>query len=123
MKKKQTKKKPVSLPPNYLDLVYIRDPEKHWETRSDGMAVVDLAHHGFFARVSQTFFKKPKVSHIALDRYGSVVWNLLDGSHTNGDIIRIMEETFPEEKDRMLDRTVTFLGTLQSSGFIIKNTI
>lgn len=120
MKKKQTKKKPVNLSPNYLDLVYIRDPEKHWETRSDGTAVVDLEHHGFFARIAQTFFKKPKVSHIALDRYGSVVWNLLDGNHTNGDIIRIMEETFPKEKDRMLDRTVTFLGTLQASGFIIK---
>ena len=118
MSKKEQATKPVILAPNYLDQVFIRDPEKHWETRTDGTAVVDLPHHGFFARIAQTFFKKPKVSHIALDKYGSVVWMHLDGSHTAGDVIRIMEETFPEEKDRMLDRTVTFLGTLQRSGFI-----
>ncbi|MBR0398513.1 MAG: PqqD family protein [Eubacterium sp.] len=119
MSKKIKAKKPVKLAPNYLDQVFIRDPDKHWELRPDGTAVVDLEHRGFFARIAQTVFKKPKVSHIALDKYGSVVWKHLDGSHTAGDVIRIMEETFPEEKDRMLNRTVTFLGTLQSQGFII----
>ena len=120
MSKQPKAKKPVKLAPNYLDQIYIRDPAKHWETRADGTVVVDLEHHGFFPKIAQTFFKKPKVSHIALDRYGSVIWNHLDGNHTNGDLIRIMKEAFPDEKDRMLDRTVTFLGTLQASGFIVK---
>jgi hypothetical protein len=34
------------------------------------------------------------------------------------DIVRLMEQEFPEEKDRMLDRVVTFMATLERNGFI-----
>ena len=118
MPSKQRKKKPVTLAPNYLDQIFIHNPDKVWKKRDDGIVVVDLEHTGFYAAIAQKIFKKPRVSHIALDRYGSVVWDSLDGKNTAGDVIRIMEETFPEEKDRMLDRTVTFLGTLQANAFI-----
>ena len=90
--------KPVKLAPNYLDTVFIRDPGKHWEKGKKGRAVVDIEHKGFYAGIAQKIFRKPRISHIELDPYG----------------------TFPDEKERMLDRTVVFLGTLQRNGFIIK---
>ena len=112
------RQKQIRLSPNYLDIVFTRDPDKHWETREDGMVVVDLEHTGFYAKIAQKVFKKPKVSHIALDRYGTTVWNALDGLRSVGDVISVMEDAYPDEKERMLDRTVAFLGTLQTNGFI-----
>ena len=112
--------KPVKLAPNYLDTVFIRDPGKHWEKGKKGRAVVDIEHKGFYAGIAQKIFRKPRISHIELDPYGTVVWENLDGKRTAGEIVKIMEETFPYEKERMLDRTVVFLGTLQRNGFIIK---
>ncbi len=44
----------------------------------------------------------------------------MNGSNTVYDIVMAMKEQFPQEEDRMLDRVVTFLGTLQNNRFIIK---
>lgn len=82
-----------------------------------------MEHTGFYARIAQVVFKKPRVSHIALDRYGSVVWRAMDGEHTVADIIHIMETRFPDEKQRMMDRVVTFLAILQKNGFITMKNI
>ena len=32
--------------------------------------------------------------------------------------LQIMEREFPEERDRMLDRVVTYMATLQNNSFI-----
>jgi hypothetical protein len=34
------------------------------------------------------------------------------------DLVHIMEKKFPQEQDQMLNRVVTFLGTLERNGFI-----
>lgn len=110
------KKKKFS--PNYLDSIPIRREDRPWRLLEDGMVEIDMENKGFYHSIAQKFFKKPRISHIALDQYGSVVWQNIDGKNNVMDIIHIMEREFPEEKARMLDRVVTYMATLQRNGFI-----
>lgn len=110
------KKKKITA--NYLDSIPIHRDGLVWRTKEDGMAEFDMEHKGFYHSIAQKFFHKPRISHIGLDKYGSTVWKNIDGTNTVMDIIHIMEDSFPEEKDRMLDRVVTFMATLQRNRFI-----
>lgn len=106
------------VPRNYMDNIPERSAQMPWRIREDGMVEIDMENKGFYHTVAQKFWKKPRVSHIALEKYGTVVWKNIDGRNTVYDIVRIMEAKFPDEKDRMLDRVVTYMGTLQKSKFI-----
>lgn len=108
------------LNPNYMDMILIRNPERKWSEREDGIVVIDIEHKGFFHKIAQKFFKKPRVSHIALDVYGTALWSVLDGEKSVFDIVNHMKKQFPDEEERMLDRTVTFLYTLQKNRFVVR---
>lgn len=110
--------KKKKIPANFLEQVPIRDENHAWRLKDDGMVEVDMEHKGFYHKIAQKFFKKPRVSHIALDKYGSVLWQSIDGKCTVADIVQVMEDTFPDETDRMLDRVVTFMVTLKNNRFI-----
>lgn len=111
------------LPQNYMDIIFIPNPERDWKVREDGVVVIDVTNRGFFHWIAQKFFHRPRVSHIALDAYGTAVWQELDGERTVYEVISRMEEQFPKENDRMLDRVVTFLHTLQTNHYIVKKGI
>ena len=111
-------KKKLKISKNYFDGVPRRQEDRPWRVKEDGIVEIDMENKGFYHFIAQKFFRKPRVSHISLDRYGSVVWQSIDGKNTVLDVIHIMEKEFPGETDRMLDRVVTYLATLQRSGFI-----
>ena len=110
------KKMKVSV--NYMECVPVRSEDRPWRLTEDGRVEVDMENKGFYHTLAQKFFKKPRISHIALDEYGSMVWQNIDGKNNIYDIVHIMESAFPKEKNRMLDRVVTYMATLQRSGFI-----
>lgn len=110
--------KKKKLPPNYMDTIFLPSAGLHWTQRKDGIIVLDMVNKGFFHKIAQKFFHKPKVSHIALDEYGTKLWLALDGQKTVYEVVKAMEDAFPNETDRMLDRVVTFLRTLQVNHFI-----
>ncbi len=114
MAKKRTKK--VSA--NYFESVPVRSEDRPWRVTEDGMVEVDVENKGFYNTIAQKLFRKPRISHIALDAHGSAIWQNIDGKNTVMDIIKIMERDFPNDDGRMLDRVVTFLATLQTNGFI-----
>lgn len=104
---------------NYLDTVFVPSNELQWNRGKDGLVVVDITHRGFFPKIAQTFFHKPKVSHISLDSYGSALWESLDGKRNVWDVILHMKTRFPDEEERMTDRVITFMHTLQIRHFIL----
>lgn len=107
---------------NYLDTVLEHNPELKWKERKDGIVVIDMVNKGFFHTIAQKFFRRPKVSHIALDKYGTSVWKALDGKRTVFDVTNEMKSQYPDEKDLMLNRVVTFTHTLQVNHFVIEIT-
>lgn len=113
-----SKKKKINR--NYLDTVFVPGPKLDWSLRDDGIVEIHIENKGFYNRIAQKFFKRPKVSHIALDKYGTLLWKKLDGENTVFDLVEYMKEQFQEEEDRMLDRTVTFMYTLQKSRFVVE---
>ena len=88
--------------------------------REDGFVEVDMENRGFFNAVAQKFFKRPRVSHISLDKYGTALWLALDGTATVNDVLSKMKNAFPEEGDKMLNRVVQFLATLEMHKFIVR---
>lgn len=103
---------------NYLDQIPMPHTKCPWRVRKDGIVEIDIEHKGFYHKIAQKFFHKPRISHIALDNYGSIVWQSMTEKRTVYDIVQIMQHHFPDEKDRMLDRVVTYMATLERNKFI-----
>jgi hypothetical protein len=112
-------KKTRKLPSNYMDAVFCPNPAIPFTVGDDGLVTLALEHRGFFPKIAQVFFHKPRVSQVHMDAYGSAVWRCLDGKNTVFDVVERMKESFPQEQEDMLKRVVTFLGTLQNNKFIL----
>ena len=106
---------------NYMDSIFEHNPNLKWnvsEVESSNRVVLDVENTGFFNKIAQKFFHRPKVSHIWLDEYGSTLWQLLDGKNSVFDVVNLMNEKFPSETDKMLNRVISFFHTLQVNKFI-----
>lgn len=112
------KNKPKKIPQNYMDAVMVHNPLYKWSENEDGVVVIDVINTGLHHKIAQKFFHKPRTSHISLDKYGSVLWKSINGKNTVYDILNIMSEAFPDEKDSMLKRIVAFMQTLYSNRYI-----
>ena len=114
----KNKTKTRTLSANYMDLVFTKNAEIQWRVKGDGFVEVDMENKGFFNSIAQKFFHRPRVSHIALDKYGTTLWLALDGTASVNDLLAKMNEAFPDETDKMLNRLVQFLTTLERWKFI-----
>ena len=63
---------------NFLENKPKKNPNINW-TVKDGKVTLEIENTGFFNKMAQKFFKKPKISYVHLDETGSFVWPLLDG--------------------------------------------
>ncbi len=61
---------------------------------------------------------KQKYFRIKLDELGSLVWQNCDGSNSVEKIVEILQQTFKEGQDQLLERTVKFFLQLQKQKFI-----
>ena len=114
----KNKTKTRKLSANYMDLVFSKNSDIQWRVKEDGFVEVDMENKGFFNSIAQKFFHRPRVSHIALDKYGTTLWLALDGTSSVNDLLAKMNEAFPAETDKMLNRLVQFLTTLETWKFI-----
>ncbi len=103
---------------NYLERIPKRPDKMKWSTDEEGIVTLDIENTGVFNRVSQKLFKKPRVSHVHLDKMGSFVWPLLDGER---DIIAIgvlVKEHFGEEAEPLYERLAKYFQVLDSYSFV-----
>ncbi len=113
MEIRMTKKK------NFLEYIYnIAEDKKFTTNEKTGIVTIKVENKGFYNRIAQKFFHKPKYSFIDLDQYGSFLWLLLDGKKDVDHIIKEMKEEFPEEADTMQDRVCRFIATLVHNNYI-----
>ena len=76
-----SKKKKISNQ-NYMDFIVVKNPEIEYETNNKGQVTVMIEWRGFYHRIAQRFFKRPKVSAIKLDDYGSFLWQSINDQKT-----------------------------------------
>lgn len=103
---------------NYLDYVPVCAPEHTWELNEKNLVVIHVENKGFYNRLAQKVFKRPKVSHISLDAYGSFVWQQMDGKRTIYDISHLVKERYGAEAEPLLERLTKFFQILYENHFI-----
>ena len=103
---------------NYLDRRPLRATHLRWSQDDKGLVTLDIDNKGVFNKIAQVLFKRPKVSHIHLDKLGSFVWPLLDGEKSIFDIGKAVEEHFGEKAHPLYERLVKYFQILDSYHFV-----
>lgn len=103
---------------NYLDFVPVRNPQLPWSNDEDGIVTVDVAHRGLAAKVAQTMFNRPKISHVKLDEFGSFIWMQVDGQRNIYEIGQEVKGRFGEKAEPLYERLITFFRILVDNRYI-----
>lgn len=102
---------------NFLDYVPAISGRNTWDAE-DGIVTIHMVHRGFFPWVAQTFFGRPRVSHIELDAHGSFIFQKIDGRRTVGELALLMKEEFGQDAEPLYDRLVKYIRILRNNEFI-----
>lgn len=102
---------------NYLDFIPVKNPEIKYETNDKGNITVFIRWEGFFNKITQKFFHRPKVSSIDLDDYGSFVWNTIDDKKDIYTLSQELDAHFPK-MEKSLSRLIKFLEILKDHHLI-----
>lgn len=103
---------------NILDYVPVKNEQVPWEVSEDKMVTIHMENRGVFARVAQKAFHKPSVSHIKLEKFGSFIWQHIDGNRSIFDIAQELKGAFGEEAEPLYDRILPYFRTLYGHNFI-----
>lgn len=103
---------------NYLERRPMRPAEMAWSTDEEGNVTLFIENKGFYNRVAQKLFKKPKVSQVHLDRMGSFLWPLLDGQRDITALGVLVKAHFGEEAEPLYERLAKFFQILDSYSFV-----
>lgn len=103
---------------NFLDYIPVCNPDYTWEADKKGIVTVHVLNKGFYNLLAQKIFKKPRVSHIKLDEYGSFIWQQMDGKRNVFELSKIVEAHFGEKAEPVLNRLVAFIRILYQNKFI-----
>lgn len=105
---------------NYLDVIPVCNPDIKWSEDGEGIITLEIENKGIFNRIAQKLFKKPPVSYVHLDRFGSFVWKRIDGKKDVYKIAAEVENEFGEEANPLYERIVKYFNILESYGFVVK---
>ena len=102
---------------NYLDFVPVRNPDIEYQTDENGIVTLFVEWTGFYHRIAQKFFHRPRVSDIKLDGYGSFVWLSIDDSSDVHQLSKKLEAEYPD-MEKPLSRLIKFLEILHDNHLI-----
>ncbi len=103
---------------NFMDFVPVGNPKYDWDVDETGIVTVHVVNDGFYNWLAQKLFKKPRISHIKLDTYGSFVWQQMDGERNVHEISKLVSEHFGKEAEPVVDRLVKFIQILYQNKFV-----
>lgn len=102
---------------NYLEKVPVRNDGITFSVK-ENLVTLEIQNKGFFNKIAQILFKKPKISYVHLDKMGSFIWPLLDGEKNILEIGNYVEEEFKEEAHPLYERLAKYFQILKSYNFI-----
>lgn len=103
---------------NYLEKIPMRASFIRFTADEAGIVTLEIENKGFFHKIAQKLFKKPKVSYVHLDKLGSFIWSSLDGEKDVFSLGKEVEEMFGEEAHPLYERLIKYLEVLSSYQFI-----
>lgn len=110
MKKKQKE--------NYLEKIPRHKEGLCWSQDDSGIVTLEMENRGVANRIAQILFKKPKVSFIHLEEFGSFIWLSIDGNRDITAIGKLVREKFGEKAEPLYERLAQYIKTLHTNGFI-----
>ncbi len=102
---------------NYLEKVPVK-AIKNFSVDTENAVTLEKENKGAFNKIAQVLFKKPKISYIHLDEFGSFVWILIDGESDVFKIGKSVKEKFGEKAEPLYERLSQYLRTLEIYNFI-----
>lgn len=102
---------------NYLDYIPVKNPEIEYEEDENGKVTVYIEWKGFYHRIAQKFFRRPRVSDVKLDNYGSFVWLAIDDIKDVHQLSKELDAQFPK-MEKSLSRLIKFLEILHDNHLI-----
>ena len=102
---------------NFLDKIPSISADVEWQNRN-GEVVLIMENKGIINRFFQKVLKKPKISHIHLDKIGSFVWRKIDGKSTINEIARKVSGEFGEMAYPLYPRLIKYFNLLKEHRFV-----
>lgn len=103
---------------NYLDYIPKHNSLYTWE-KEDGLVTVKVQNKGFFNRIAQLIFRRPKYSYIHLEEFGSFVWEQIDGKKSIYEIGQEVKRQFGDKCEPLYERLSKYMVTLRNNGYIV----
>nr|WP_027870640.1 PqqD family protein [[Eubacterium] cellulosolvens] len=104
---------------NFLD--YIPRANRLYPSvkNSAGHVEIQVEHRGFANFLAQKLFRKPRVSRIELDDFGSFVYLQIDGRKSVYEIAQAVKEKFGEKAEPLYARLSRFIKILHDEHYIV----
>lgn len=104
---------------NYLD--YVPRPNRLFQTSVNEAGHVEILteHRGFYNKIAQKVFRKPRFSHIELDDLGTFIWNRMDGKKSIFEIGADVKNQFGEKAEPLYERLSKFMKILHDQHYIV----
>lgn len=103
---------------NFLDLIPERNAALVWTQDDEGIVVLEVENTGAFNRIAQKLFKRPRVTKVHMEKYGSFLWPLIDGKRTVMELADLQKAEFGEEVEPLYPRVVKYMQIMESYHFI-----
>lgn len=106
---------------NFLEKIPAHKQELNWSQEQDGKVTLEMENKGAVNRIAQFVLKKPKISYIHLEEFGSFIWPLIDGKRDISAIGELVREHFGDKAEPLYPRLSQYFKILESNGFISLN--
>ena len=102
---------------NYLDFIPVKNPDIEYETDEYGIVTVFIEWKGFYHKIAQKIFRRPRVSDIKMHKYGSFVWHAIADEKDLHQLSKEMQSEFPK-MEKSLSRLIKFLEIMKDNNLI-----
>ena len=103
---------------NYLTKIPVHKEGIKWSVDANNMVTLQMENKGITNKIAQLIIKKPKISYIHLEEFGSFIWPLIDGKTDIHEIGEKVQEHFGDKAEPIYERLAKFIQILDSYGFI-----
>lgn len=103
---------------NYLDYIFEKNTAYEWSTDENGQVTILQENKGVFNTLAQKFLKKPRISQIHMEEFGSFIWTLIDGKMTVYEIGQKVSEHFGDKAEPLYERLSVYMKQLENCDFV-----
>ncbi len=106
---------------NYLEKIPQHKEGLAWSQDEKGIVTLEVENKGLANRIAQKLLKKPKISYIHLEEFGSFIWLQIDGKRDIITIGELVKQHFGGKAEPLYERLSQYFKTLERYGFVVYN--